>query len=271
MLSDTQVRDILVNLGFLAKRDTGDSLCVEKAVRDLQTFYGLSTDGVVGNITQRTLLNRASCGCGLPDIGPQAQGQVCKWPTGHLRYFVKDIPSLADGHDPLEALDLADSWWNSCGADISITRVTSMQDDPDFIITTGRGKRAGFDGPMGTLAYAYMPCGNFQRPLSLVFDLDETWVLVPARGRIPMARTDFHEKGHIIGFPHVAPAQGKSAMNPTLQDFDGPTEIDRQNAIEKYGPAKTTPVPPTTPPTGGGKRTKLTLVGDFDVTVETIT
>lgn len=270
MLSDTQVRDILVNLGWLSDKDKTDSLCVTDAVRKFQEFYGLGVDGDVGNMTRRTMLQRMSCGCGNPDVQAVTENaSVMRWRKLDVKYFIDKTPNGVSQTEVVAIYDWAwkVAWGGVCGIDPERVRSAS---EADVIMSTGRGKRSGFDGPSGVLAWSQMPADGVSQ-IEMRFDLDEVFGTADSTGRIKLPNVAAHEIGHAKGISHIAASRGVALMNPIYASaVDKPRELDIAEAVMRYGDPKTTPVPPTTPPTGGVKLTKLTLVGDFDVTVETV-
>ena len=112
-----------------------------------------------------------------------------------------------------------------------------------------RTARAGSDGPMGTLAFMYLPQGsNFRGQIHGYWDGQEPWQDGAIGDGIDAVAVTRHELGHGLGMLHTnVPNQ---LLNPyydkrirTLQDHD------KQVLVGKYGPAKASPSPPTPTPT----------------------
>lgn len=226
------------------------------AIAAYQKFFGLLETGELDKQTLR-LMNTPRCG--VPDRPqggkPRATG---KWNKPTLLYYVKDyVQGVEQSKQDATVAQAFASWTNVCG--LRIERCPSGQ-TPDLVLTTGRGRQAGFDGPGSTLAFAYLPQGN-DRQLSLVWDLDEPW----NRGIDQLAVTS-HEVGHLLGLEH---SQYRSAlMYPYLSPITEPQQVDDIPRIRNlYGmPSPTTPSVPPSPPTGGSQRTLLTLAVEGPIT-----
>ena len=247
MLSDTQVRDILVNLGWLSDKDKTDSLCVTDAVRKFQEFMGLEVDGNVGQITNRTLLQRMMFGCGNQDVQRAGTG-LCKWNTVKVAWYIANRPPSLPS-DQVDAI-YAEAWesWNRvCG--LEAYRVDSAS-KAHVVMDTGRGRRVGFDGPGGVLAWSQLPCGTSQ--VLQRYDTDEPFGADAGRGRIALLNVAAHEIGHALGLDHIASSRGVALMNPIYAaNVPAPKTLDIAEVIARYGDAK--PTEPEPPPTGGGQ------------------
>ena len=85
-----------------------------------------------------------------------------------------------------------------CG--LSFQRTDSPQANH---LGVGRGQQAGFDGPMGTLAYAYLPPQpGYLRQCKCSTDQDEAWAVDGSPAGIDVEAVSCHEFGHLIGFDH---------------------------------------------------------------------
>lgn len=152
----------------------------------------------------------------------------------NLTYYIEAVP---DGVSRSEYRQAWDSWVKVCG--IKAIEVPDKS-KADIIMSTGRGKRSGFDGESGVLAWAHLgPHHNNQ--LTMRFDLDEQWNRTILFG--PVAE---HEIGHLLGLDHSSmrtallyPTYNRNVPHPTEQD-----DIPRVQRI--YGP------PISNPPPGGG-------------------
>ncbi len=117
----------------------------------------------------------------------------------------------------------------------------------NIVIGTGRGSRSNFDGPNGTLAWAYLPSGRgFTGRLQMRFDLDETWIDNPRLRGILFLNVATHEIGHTLGLSHIT--KSAQLMNAYYSPpiFE-PQQWDIADVVSLYGPAVATPTTPTTP------------------------
>ncbi len=250
MLTELELINGLISLGHLAKdffekKKDGE---LEEAVKSFQHYQGLTEDGNAGNITQRAFLKRMTCGCGLPDIQTITTAG-CKWPMMDVKYYIQATPNGLTSDQARQVYRQAWAAWGAvCG--LRPMEVISAA-SANVIMTTGKGKRAGFDGPMGVLAWSELPDGA--RPdtqLNQVYDLDETFGLTTANGAILLLAVATHEIGHAIGFRHTPANQAKALMNPIYSaNVYQPLAADIKDAVTLYGPSSK--VPPAGPtPTG---------------------
>lgn len=234
----------LKNYGyFLVVRD--DWSLLEKltyAVRTLQQVYGdLEADGVLGTKTYRAMF-RPRCGC--PDfmagenlLGPggpsDLQRMASPWGRKRITYkfidYVDDFPRS----DQEELFHLAGKLWSGV-CDVSL----EPSDDPDIVVTSGRGRRYNLDGRGGTLAYTYLRQGwNFDRngPIPLVFDIDE--VFKPETDQmISYVAVACHELGHVaINLTHSR--QRGALMYPSVQPgiYKPQKRDDIPRAVHQFG------------------------------------
>jgi hypothetical protein len=135
--------------------------------------------------------------------------------------------------------------WNDwqAAADIVLTPTNSQQ-GADIVIATGRGPGQSFDGPSGTLAWAFLPNGSDQQ-LLMRFDFDERWAKDSPQAGVLFRNVACHEFGNLLGLEHsrqssalMAPFYSPSIVSPQAND-----DIPRIQAL--YGKA-TSPIP--TPP-----------------------
>jgi len=119
-------------------------------------------------------------------------------------------------------------------------------DDPmkaNLLYLAGRGSRANLDGPMGTLAYAYLPnTDNYKGQLNCVFDLDEKW-----NSTIKFFNVMYHETLHLLGFDHSM-QQGQLLSPIYSSAIDLPQNEDTSRMVRKYGRAIPKPVQPDPTP-----------------------
>lgn len=234
------------------------------ALKRFQDFFGLEKNGVVCSKTVRAM-EAPRCGC--PDIERAhhtqykallrwARSMLAAWRKRSLTYVVTDyVPGIATAdQDHVHAAAFAA--WTQLG-NIDAQKVT----DPahaDIILSTGEGPRSNFDGPGGTLAWAYLPDGNDQQ-LLMKFDLSETWTLGAGPGTI-MLNVATHEFGHLLGLSHsvvptalMAPYYKANVATPQQND-----DIPRLTA--RYGVRAETAAPAPSE-----SRTKIAIEGDVCV------
>lgn len=248
MLTTAIIAETLIRLGWM-----GDADPIADAIKRFQAFYGIADSGDVDPITERALVNRVLYGCGNSDA--QQTGNICKWGTVNVSYFVARTPS---GLTPDEARDAYRRAWTSweevCGLKVTEVKDASRA---NVVMDVGRGRRSDFDGPSGVLAWSQMPCGGGQQLLQR-YDLDESFGLTAAGGRIVLENVACHEIGHAIGISHIAPSMGQALMNPTYSSrIPKPLELDIAEATRRYG--KSTGTPPTPPP--NEKQVTITIKG----------
>lgn len=248
------VLDYLSRFGYLASGECRPR-AVGMAVRAFRQRFGLtdahSLDGVV-------LRAMSAPRCGLPDH--RLASEEARWRKTKLSYFVESyVGGLSRGdQDDLLALAWKD-WMAVCG--ITVTPTTSRA-TADIVIGTGRGRQSNFDGPSGTLAWAYLPNGQ-DGQLQMRFDLDETWTRSATDRGVLYRNVACHELGHLLGLDHSQ--QRAALMAPYYAPgVVTPQPDDARRARDLYGPATTPPPPPA------GK-VRLTLsgplaAGSYDVT-----
>ena len=128
---------------------------LQKAIRAIQEFNGLSPTGTVGPNTAHRINRRR---CGLPDFNITAPGsEPCKWPMPNVTYYHEiNLPGLTN-HQVAEAYDVAFSQWaETCNLDP--TRVDAAN-KANIYARSGTGKKNGLDNKGGTLAWSELPCG----------------------------------------------------------------------------------------------------------------
>lgn len=218
-------------------------LAVEDVGKGVSEFQRTAGIPVTGEIDQATIdmMSRPRCGC----LDVQRMGvEEAKWRKNRLTYFVQDHVNGLPVVDQMAIIDKAFSQW-SVVADIQATLAGSAQ-GADIIISVGKGQAQGFDGPSGTLAWAYLPTGN-DAQLLMRFDIDETWVSTGGGG-ILMLNVACHEFGHLLGLDHSKNSAALMApfYSPAINKPQSNDDIPRMQAL--YGPAVgTPPVPPAKP------------------------
>lgn len=216
---------------------------VASELADFQATAGLPASGLATNDTIDAM-DRPRCGCA--DV--QRVGAFeSKWRKKQLTYYttpegyVKGALSAAD-QDDLTAM--AFGYWAEV-ADLKFTRAPKGT-TPDLVISGGKGRGQQFDGPSGTLAYAYLPNGS-DGQLMMRFDLDEKWVRTGSG--IYYLNVASHEFGHMLGLDHsnkngalMAPFYSQGISKPQQAD-----DIPRIQSL--YGPpVSSPPIPPIGPP-----------------------
>lgn len=244
-----------------------------RAVKQFQTFFGLRPTGVVCAKVVRAM-EAPRCGC--PDIDRPhltqhrglrawARAMLPAWRKRSLTYAITDyVPGLK--HEDVDAVVAhAFAAWTQYG-NLEVAPVRDAQ-GADIVLSTGSGPRSNFDGPGGTLAWAYLPDGNDQ-PLLMKFDLGETWVLNPAERGILLMNVCCHELGHALGLEHsripsalMAPYYSATTAVPQRND-----DIARFQV--RYGVRATPPPPTPTPgptPTPAPGPTRIAIEGNAQV------
>jgi len=214
--------------------------CTERAVRRYQRFYGLRSDGIVGPVTKKHMVQPR---CGTPDY-PTSPGGVsagapfvlrgCKYDRNDLTYgFINgtsDLPASREREITAQAFAV----WSAV-TNLTFTEV-DPGNNPDFRIawrTHDHGDGSSFDGPGNTLAHAFYPapCGGSNSG-DLHFDESELWSQDPADNGILLLNVAIHEIGHLLGLSH---SQDEAAImfafysperfNLAQDDIDGIQEL----------------------------------------------
>lgn len=214
-------------------------------IADLQLSAGISPSGLPTTETLDVMglgeekSPRPRCGCSdVQRIG----AMEAKWRKSDLTYYIQDyVTGLAKAEVDELVKEAFKFWTDVCG--LRITKAAPGT-KPDLVISVGRGRGQNFDGPSGTLAYAYLPNGS-DGQLMMRFDLDETWVK-EGQG-IRFLNVACHEFGHMLGLDHsrtnsalMAPFYSPGVSKPQAND-----DIPRIQAL--YGPPVNTPTPPSLP------------------------
>lgn len=215
---------------------------VPSLVRKFQKMFGLKVNGKLDEQTMRAM-RAPRCGCPDYKMMKAASGpQAAKWGPKKLTYWVESYVSGISRADQDDLLDLAfQDWEDVCQLDI--TRV-AQKGQANMILSTGSGRRDNFDGPGGTLAWAYLPPNNnYNGQLLMRFDLAETWITNARDRGILFRNVACHEFGHLLGLDHsrvqralMAPYYAAGIVKP--QPNDDVTRIQRL-----YGRRVTPPDP----------------------------
>lgn len=210
------LQSMLTIYGYLRGTYEVGKLCpsTQRAVRRLQRFYGLKTDGVVGPITKKLL---EAPRCGVADLPSSPGGSTpsapfvlrgCSYGKHDLSYAFLNGTSDLPGNREREIVRQAFQAWEAV-ANLHFTEV-GAGDNPDFRIawrSGDHGDGSPFDdqgGPEGnTLAHAFFPppCGGTHAG-DLHFDEAEAWIDDPSGDGILLLQVAIHEIGHLLGLSH---------------------------------------------------------------------
>ncbi len=228
---------------------------VQSYTKQFQEMVGVEADGNLDTKVLRAMQTMPRCGCKDYSLISSQNAGVNSWKNGTFTYFVDSYVSGLSQGDQDDLMALAFRQWADV-ADLKIKRVASKT-QANVVISTGRGAGDQFDGPSGTLAWAYLPPRpDFQGQLLMRFDLDETWIRNVSDRGILYLNVATHEFGHLLGLEHskkskalMAPYYAVGLTKPQADD-----DIPRIRAI--YGVA-TAPPPPTVPPTPDNPQGKI--------------
>jgi len=226
-------------------------LAVFNVAAALMEFQRIAGIPATGQLDEATTAKMAEPRCGVLDVMRLAE--FARWRKNRLTYRVDAYVSQLSQSDQNDLIRLAWKQWEDF-ADIKLTPTTST---PDIVISTGKGRSQGFDGPSGTLAWAYLPNGS-DGQLLMRFDIDETWTKDGAG--IHMLNVFAHEAGHLLGLDHSRVSSSLMApyYSPGISAPQENDDIPRIRAL--YGPSKENPLPPL-PPTDDGNRVAVVLSG----------
>lgn len=231
---------------------------LKEAVSSFQKWFNLERNGTIDKQTLRAM-QTPRCGC--PDImdednihhrGFQAmvdrqEQSLNQWRKTGLTYFINSyVPELDRVEQDAIIKGAFGAWDEICGLTI---QQTNNPNAADLIIDTGEGRRSNFDGPGGTLAWAYLPQGDDQ-PLLMRFDIGERWTSSPTQRGVMMFNVACHEFGHLLGLTHskVEGALMAPYYNPNVSRPQWNDDIPR---IQARYPNPSGPVTPPTPPAPG--------------------
>lgn len=254
------LREYLECFGYVEKGS--DAEIPSAAIEAAQAMYGLPETGVADEMTMRVLGRTPRCG--VADV-QHAREAINYWGITKLTYCLATVPtnSQLTAQKSAQLIRAAfDSWEAVCG--LKFTQVNDS--GANLYISSGRGSRAGFDGPSGTLAYAYLPpSAQFRGQLRMYFDLDEAWSASVNAPYIGLQPVGAHEIGHLIGFEHDSTPQ--QLMNPYYNPrIIGPQANDIRRAQAGYGKPviPQPPTPPATPPSLPGQYMEVLFRFDGD-------
>lgn len=244
--------------GYLIKTDDFGLDDLFEAVKKFQEFFHLDKDG---QLTPQVIRAMDAPRCSVPDFMDREEA---KWNKKRLSYYIeKYVPGILTKEDQQGIIQQAWDAWSDV-ADIKAIRVNNPN-GADIIISVGTGSRDGFDGPGGTLAWAYLPNSNNSR-LLCKYDSSETWIKERNQRGILLLNVSTHEFGHLLGLEHsriqgalMAPYYSANVVKPQEND-----DIPRIQNL--YGKPEVVPQPdppPVDPPTGK-KRIVIVVDGNID-------
>lgn len=206
--------------------------------------------------------------CGVT-ANPQARGVLSRWGLKEVTYSIETALTGANFSATDYAAIVAEAFAEFprvCGLRF---RPANAGEHVNLVIGAGRGRRAGFDGRSGVLAWCELPPSDgFKGQLRLMMDQEEIWAA--SRGSLPrsailVVNVLRHEAGHGVGVSHHnAP---NSLMNPTYSESIATFQpADIAELVDRYGqPTASPPAPPPPPPTG--QRRKAVRLQDEDGTI----
>jgi hypothetical protein len=251
---------------YYVNKDVVTSLAeadISQLIINFQTKFGLPTTGRLDEQTVRAM-HWPRCGC--PDyetLSAQRGGRASKWGIKSLTYYISDYVSGISKSDQEDLIDLAyQQWEDHC--ELDITRVDSSS-QANMVISTGSGRRTNFDGPGGTLAWAYLPPGNnYNGQLLMRFDLSETWTVNSRDRGILFLNVACHEFGHFLGLDHSNQKQALMApyYTPGITKPQSNDDIPRIQSLygQKTAPSVPEPAAPNVPNNPSGDNS-VTITG----------
>ena len=204
-----------------------------KAVRKFQKSFRLSEDGFAGKKTLRAMTTPR---CGCPDVFIHDEGPQKKWGNPNLAYFIANRDEDLSAEEWDQKLEEAFNGWSEV-CNMKFRRVVG-RGNANIIIDIGSGPEEHFDGPGGTLAWAYLPPRpNFNGQLLMRFDTKETWITDPKERGCLLLNVAAHEIGHILGLNH-SEIDGALMAPYYNSEIGRPQEHDDIPRIQKlYGQA----------------------------------
>lgn len=248
---------------------TWDKIKIEditKAIGLFQNWFGLKKSLQLDPATVKAMEWPR---CGHPECLRAHHGKAAKvkefinsnlprWTKDGITYgFASFVPGISQDEQRKLASQAFQAWCRH--GNLSVTEGGGSR--PDIVLHTGQGARSNFDGPGGTLAWAYLPDGSNQQ-LEMRFDLGETWITDARQRGILYLNVACHEFGHLLGLDHskVKTALMAPYYSPAVDAPQANDDIPRFQA--RYGERTT---PPDTPPPSA--KPKVVITGDVAVEI----
>lgn len=229
----------LSSYGYIDNQKTPTLIDIVAGTMKLKSFFKVQSTALI-DAKLLGLVNTSRCA--VPDF---MRTEAARWRKTNLTYYIarRDSDLPADVWDA--QIERAWSYWMAV-ANIKITR-TNNANNADIVHDIGQGQRDNFDGPSGTLAWAYLPNGRDQQLLNK-FDISETWITSDMNSRgVRLLNVCTHEFGHLLGLTHsqiqsalMAPYYSANIATPQTND-----DIPRIQSL--YGPATESPNPTPSP------------------------
>jgi len=176
----------------------------------------------MNNIAATYIGNDGVPRCGCPDFNLSSGKR--RWAHNNLTYCIlqrdSDLPEEVWDGLIREAFD---SW--SKVANLLFEKVDNRH-NANILIDIGSGETHHFDGPSGTLAWAYLPPKeDYSGQLLMKFDTEEIWADKEIVQGTLLKNVAAHEIGHILGLTHsekklalMAPYYNKDVFEPQQDD-----------------------------------------------------
>lgn len=237
---------------------------IVEGIKKFQNFFGLARNG---SLCSKTIKAMEAPRCGCPDIlhadresqkqylavKAWAKANLPAWRKRNLLVAVQQyVPGIGKAEQQEILLNAFRAWTRYGNLDVEFAR---QGQTPDIVVSTGEGPRSNFDGPGGTLAWAYLPNGTDQQ-LLMKFDLGETWVVSGGNQRgIVFFNVACHEIGHLLGLDHsrVQSALMAPYYNPQVAVPQQNDDVPRFQARYGVRPDDGGGEPPPPPPAGKRK------------------
>ena len=234
-----------------------------EGIKKFQNFFGLARNG---KLCSKTIKAMEAPRCGCPDIlhadresqqqylavKAWAKAKLPAWRKRNLLVAIQAyVPGIGRGEQQEIILNAFHAWTRYGNLNVEFAR---QGQTPDIIVSTGEGPRSNFDGPGGTLAWAYLPNGSDQQ-LLMKFDLGETWVTGGNQRGIIFFNVACHEIGHLLGLDHsrVQSALMAPYYNPQVAVPQQNDDVPRFQARYGVRPDGGGGNPPPPPPAGKRK------------------